>query len=201
MQARVGILQFGEVLHVRAGDVQDKEIHEIIEYRKGFLIVLVSDFIWRGGIFGDAGCHPAPDGLVLDKMVGRIAGALVVYAHTVDYGLVLGQSEAAGLGVAVLRLWREGAYFYEREAEIGQVVVHIAVLVETCSKADGVLEGNSEQLALESLGVRGIDPAKYSTAHRYAPAEFQQVHRHPVNLLGLDEEEDGAEQLIHTRQK
>ena len=119
--------------------------------------------------------------------VGSIASAFVVDAHPVDDGPVLGKPETAGKGIPFLGAGCQGAYLDEGEAEIGQIVIHVAVLVETGRQTDGMLEGNAEQFTLKSLCTRAVAPTQEGPAHRDVPAEFQQVHSHPVDILRLEE--------------
>ena len=63
-------------------------------------------------------------------MLYCILHTLVVYAESIDYGLVSRDSEASWLGVAVLWLRSERAYFNETESEVGHVVIEFTVLAD-----------------------------------------------------------------------
>ena len=69
---------------------------------------------------------------------------LVVDAHPVDDGPVTDDTEKPRLWIPVLGFGGKGADFNEAEAEVGKLVVMVAVLVESACKADRALELQSE---------------------------------------------------------
>ena len=122
------ILQILQSLHVGAGDIQHKEIHKIVEQSQRTAVVLIGQIVLSVGVLGDVGTYYNIGTVGLEILQG-IAHAIVVDAHVVDEGLVLWQAPKAGSGVALLRQRRQGADFHKTEAQIGQVVIILAVLV------------------------------------------------------------------------
>ena len=88
-----------------------------------------------------------------------VLDSFVVDSHPVDDGLVLGQAEQPGTGIAVLRLGGQGTHFHEGEAEIGQLVEEFGVLVQSGSQSHGGREVESEELAAERRGIIPVQQA------------------------------------------
>ncbi len=80
--------------------------------------------------------------------------SVIVEAHAIDHGFVFGEPEQARLGIARLRLWRDGADLDMAEAEAEHFGENFGVFIETRRKADGIGEVDTGELDLER-GRRG----------------------------------------------
>ena len=74
--------------------------------------------------------------------------ALIGEAHAVDDGFVFRIAEDAGLWVAVLWFWGDGAGFGETEIHFQDGCYDFGVFIEARSKADGVFESEAEKFLL-----------------------------------------------------
>ncbi len=121
----------------------------------------------------------------------QLVDAGIVEAHAVDDALRLRDAEQARARVAVLRQRRDGADFEEAEAEPGQAVDVVAVLVEPGGEADRIREPEAH----------GVDRAR---RHRLGQAageaggiqEGDAVHADAVGGFGVEGEEEFADEGI-----
>ena len=111
-----------------------------------------------GGILGDIAHQDAAGRGLLDVPDGVI-DAFVVDSHPVDKGLVLGQAEQPGTGIAVLRLGGQGTHLHEGEAEIGQFVVKLGVLIQSGGQSHWGRETEPEKLPLQRRRIVPIQKA------------------------------------------
>ena len=104
--------------------------------------------------------------------------ALVVEAEAVDHRLVLDQPEDARLGVAGLRLRRDGADLGKAEAEPEQRVRHLGILVVAGRNAERIGKGEAgDGLRQPRIGSGG--------AGRHE-AGFQRLDRKAVRRLRIE---------------
>ena len=100
-----------------------------------------------------------------------------------------GQAEQARLGVAGLRARRDGADFDEAEAERGQRVDVVAVLVQPGGQADRVGEGQSHH------GAGRCFDARREQAQQAQPVGIPDgTHAEAVGGFSVEAEKHGADE-------
>jgi hypothetical protein len=133
----------------------------------------------------------AQDSAIADPRQASQQGvdAFIVEAHSVDDGLLLGQTEQARLRVAWLRARRDRADFNETEAQTSQAVDGGSVLVETGGKPDPVGK-------FESHGRhRGARCLAWS-AKSQGSGKRKRIERQFMRAFGIEAEQQRADQGV-----
>ena len=123
---------------------------------------------------------------------GDHLGPVVVEAHPVDHGAVGGEPEQPRLRVAGLRLAGHGADLDVAEAQRGQAVDPLGVLVEAGGEAERVREGQPQR---RHRGSRAGQPLQHRPAGPHRP------EADAVRALGVDPAQRVPEEQVVRRQR
>ena len=193
---RVVLLQFAQVLGVRAGNVDRHVARGVINPVEADQVVIDGFLDRRVEVLADINAEDAAGlgELRLCDVGQQLVDAVVVEAHAVDDRLLLRDAEHAWLGVARLRARCHRADLDEAEAEARQRVDVLTVLVESCGEADRIGEGEPHQF--DRVGCDGFGQ---QTGDAGAIEELDAVHAEPVGQFRVEREEEFADQWIEHR--
>src|SRR5574337_292668 len=183
-------LELAEVLGVGRGDV-DRDVAG-----QGIDLFEASQVVVGGALDGSVEVLADVDAQHAVVAGGADVGdqgidAVVVEAHAVDDALYLGQPEQAGPRIAGLRAGGDGADLQKTEAQPGQAVDGLAVLVQAGSQAHPVREAHTHHLHRPGL-------ERFSGGQQ-AAGQVQAGEGGVVGVLGVETEEQGAHKFVEHR--
>ncbi len=123
-------------------------------------------------------------------------------AGAVDDGVVFGQPEDAGAGIARLGPGRERADLHEPESCRRQLADDLAVAVDACGQPDRVGKPQSEDFALENRMPHGETPLQQPASAGQHAGQPQQPEDEAVRPLDAEREKQGPDDpTIHNGRK
>jgi hypothetical protein len=154
-------------------------------------VIVRGAFERRIGVLADvdaehAAIHGAPD------VVHQAVHAAVVEAQAVDHSVRGGQAEQARARIAGLRARRHGADLDEAEAEAGQRIDIIAVLVEAGGEPYRVRKTQSHHVARAGGG-----RSRRGGREAQPGEDGKGLEREMVRLLRVESEQQRAQQRVH----
>lgn len=193
-------MQARQTFHVGTGNIDDKEIDELVQHRESVIVIPADLFLGFGSrILGDIGgdddlrtvCLEIPDGL---------KDTFVVDTHAVDERLILGQPEKAGFRVAGLRLRSQGTDFNESETEMRELIVGIRILVQSAGQTDRIGEPDPEDFPFQGGIVPFVKETDQVAGERKLPEQPEATHRQLMGKFRIEPEQDRSdEEFVHVR--